>query len=273
MYILNTKGKPSIFIWTPNDERILINGGANSDIIRNLTSILPFYSRRIDTVIVTSDDENDVTGLVDVISRYNVGKVIIPKITAESLGFSLASTTDQIYEILLDKVNQLKIPIKEVERGDIIMTNTNTKLNAEVLFPVDQFKYSKSSLPEMVLKISYGNTSILLLGNVGLKAQKSLIASTRTEFNNCSSNCLTSDVLVVSHNFSTSSLSASLINAVHPKYLVYSQTVSNLSFRLSSGPKPPKVDPIYMIPYKNRFNIKQKNTVMVLSDGTSIEVI
>ena len=110
-YVFDTKGEPSYFIRTPDDERILINGGANSGIIRYLTDVIPFYSRRIDKVIITSDDANNVTGLVDVINRYKVGSIIIPKILAKEAGFS--SSTDKIYETFIDSVNKLKIPVEK----------------------------------------------------------------------------------------------------------------------------------------------------------------
>ena len=264
MYVFDTKGKPSIFIRTPNDARILIDGGANAGIIRYITQVLPFYSKRIDTIIVTSDTANNATGLIDIISRYQVGRIVIPKITARQL--DIGSSTDQIFENFFDKVHQLKIPAQEVERGDELDLNRNdfttentrsNKLKLEVLFPVSstsEFKYSRASAPGLVMRISYGDTHFLLLGDASLKVQKFIINSTST---------LCSDVLIVPHNVSATSLSADLISAVKPESIIYAQMISNSV----------KVDPLYMILDSNRFNLKQKSTIEVLSDGKSVKII
>ena len=88
LFIFNTPGNPAIFIRTPNDKRILINGGSNSEIIERISGILPFYSRRIDMVIATNDDPKNTTGLIDVIDRYSVDKVVLPAVSLQSLGLA-----------------------------------------------------------------------------------------------------------------------------------------------------------------------------------------
>ena len=261
-YVFDTKDDPSIFVRTPDDVRILINGGGNSEIIREITKVLPFYSRRIDEVIVTSDSSDDVTGLIDVVNRYKVSRIILPTITARESGFS--SSTDKIYETFLDTIDQLKIPIEKVGRGDVIDLGG---LKFDVLFPeaLSRFRYSKASPPEMILKLDYGATPFFLIGNASPKVQKFLVGSNATS--------IKSNVLIVPHNVSTSSLSTNLINAVKPEVVVYSQATSNLTSRsVNSKSSSNKTDPLYMIMNDHRFNLKQKSTIEVLSDGESVEI-
>jgi len=270
-YVFDTKGDPSIFIRTPDDERILMDGGGNSEIIREITKVLPFYSRRIDEIIVTSDSGDGVTGLIDVVNRYKIGQIILPNVTAKEVG--LSSSTDKIYETFIETIEQLKIPIQRVGKGDILNFNKNkfefgNELKFEVLFPdIDSgFKYSKASPSEMILKIDYGETSFLLIGNASLKVQKFLAGE--------SSIGMRSNVLVVSHNVATSSLSTNLLNVVKPEFIIYSQAISKKSV-LSVNSKtstPNKTDPLYMMMSDHRFNLKQKSTIEVLSDGKSVWV-
>ena len=72
VYVFSLSSGRSIFIRTPEDKRILIDGGGNSDIVDELTQILPFYSRRIDAVVATNSEGNNVSGLIDVLNRYIV---------------------------------------------------------------------------------------------------------------------------------------------------------------------------------------------------------
>ncbi|MDD5165289.1 MAG: hypothetical protein PHG25_02000 [Candidatus Pacebacteria bacterium] len=273
LYVFNTKGKPAIFIRTPQDERVLINGGANSDAIRYITKVIPFYSRRIDMVVLTNDDANNVTGLIDVINRYKVGSIIIPAITTRSLG--LASSTDEIYETFMNTVSASHIPIKEVKMGDTI---EHSHFKVDVLFPAldsedvasmhsttsKQFSYSKASVPELVLKITYGRTAFLLIGDVSTKIQKFIAKASPM-----------ANVLIIPHSASASALSLDLVNAVQPEFIVYTQAItsaqssSKISSRVS---KIKNVDPLYMILDDHRLNLKQKNTIRVLSDGESVEV-
>ena len=74
--VFATPGSPSLFVRTADDERILIDGGANAEIVRRLTAILPFYSRRIDLVVSTGDDPKRAVGLIEVARRYSVARTV-----------------------------------------------------------------------------------------------------------------------------------------------------------------------------------------------------
>jgi beta-lactamase superfamily II metal-dependent hydrolase len=286
LYVFNLKSGSSVFVRTPDDKRILINGGANSEVIRELTDILPFYSRRIDTIIATAADGKDVSGLIDVLERYSVDNVVVPAITLQSLG--LASTTDQIYATFLDTVSRLKIPLREVSAGDALDLGhgigeqgmTGQDVRAEILFPASSaasstdahansgaFQYSRASAPEIIMRISYGQTSFMLLGNATTKVQKFIATSTES----MTGGDLRTNVLVVPHSVSADSLSAALMNKIKPDYLIYSQAITSSSKK--STKKPTKVDPLYFILGDKRFNLKDKGTAKIVSDGMTLKVI
>jgi competence protein ComEC len=267
LFVFDTDGKPSIFIRTPEDVRVLINGGSNSGIIRYLTKVLPFYSRRIDKVVLTSDNGNETSGLIDLINRYGVGSIIIPKVTSKNIGVSNA--TDKIFETFMDTVGRLKIPITKVERGDFVNFGT---AKAEILFPVaistlssssygKEFVYSKASSPQLIMRVVYGDTSFLLLGDASLKLQKHI----NGELINSNAH---SDVLIIPHNVSSNSVSLDLINNVKPNFVIYTSALSTARTSLKD-----KIDPLYMVLRDQRFNTKSKNTIKVLSDGKSVKVI
>jgi len=273
VYVFNLKSGSSVFVRTPDDKRILINGGANSEVIRELTDILPFYSRRIDTIIATAADGKDVSGLIDVLERYSVDNVVVPAITLQSLG--LASTTDQIYATFLDTVSRLKIPLREVSAGDVLDFGKKLggqDVRAEIFFPAasssgEKFQYSRASAPEIIMRISYGQTSVMLLGNATTKVQKFIATSTGSII----SGDLWTNALVIPHGVSADSLSAELMNKVKPEYIIYSQAVNKSSNK--SAKKAAKVDPLYFILDDKRFNIKEKGTIKAVSDGISIKIM
>lgn len=157
MYVFDTPGAPSALVRTPNDRRILINGGSNSDIVRRITRVLPFYSRRIDLVIATEADGKHASGLIDILDRYDVGRAV-----------GLASSADTVYKAFQKAANGLD----EVVAGDVL--ELDDAVTAEVLFPLppERFKYSNASQPQLILRIRFGETSFVIAGQATDKILK-----------------------------------------------------------------------------------------------------
>ena len=282
IYVFALKSGQAVFVRTPSDKRILIDGGTNSEIIRHLSAILPFYSRNIDKIVATKADGTHVSGLIDVLERYSVGEVIVPGLGLEDIG--AASSTDQIYKIFIDKANASGIPIKEVMAGDQIVLDdlsliSNVKSDVsvilDVIFPVaisgpistTVFQYSKASSPELVTKISYGSTSVMLAGSITTKIQKYIaIDGSSSE----------SSVLVLSQNATANNFAKDFIGQVAPDYIVYSAALASASapasveIKKSSKDLKEKPDPLASIPMDHRINIKEAGTLKIVSDGREI---
>lgn len=265
VYVFALKSGRSIFIRTPEDKRILIDGGSNSEVIAELTKILPFYSRRIDTVIVTNTEGKNVSGLIDVLNRYRVDRVFIPKLTLQNL--HIASSTDQVYVSLLQTLDEMKVSVTEIVAGDLLKLGEN--VIGKILFPVPEsvFDYSKASAPEVLVDVSFDSTSVLLLGSASIKVQKYLVSSGSLHH---------SDALIVSNNASASNLVFQVVDIMRPKFIVYSKIFSKTSTKsLSQKSKAPKKipqDPLASILIENRFNLNEKGTVKIISDGKDISV-
>jgi len=155
------KGR-AVFIRTPQNKTILVGGGQNSEVIRELTKNMPFYKRRIDYVVLSSAVPAQIGGLIEVVDRYEVKEIIISKIMA----------TSTVLDLLMKEIRKKKIHIEEVERGDEIDIEPDLRL--DVLFPRVDFKFNKSSLPELGFSISYSTTSVYLMGNLSKTIQKDI---------------------------------------------------------------------------------------------------
>ncbi len=285
MYVFALKSGRSMFIRTPDDQRILIDGGGNSQVIQQLTGIIPFYSRRINTIIVTNTDGKNVSGLVDIVGRYLVDKVYVPKFTLENLG--IASSTDKIYETFLETVKQKNIKIREVEAEDKLVlgqgignlnnsqlsmiaqakSSSVTSVVAKIIFPAqpESFDYSKASAPELLFNISYGDSSILFMGDASKKVQKFVAESSAIVTSVSPPTIADVDVLIVSHSAVAGNMSPEFMNLVRPESLVYEKVVTN-----KKTPKNVVVDPLAAILDENRFNLKEVGTIKIVSDGKEV---
>jgi beta-lactamase superfamily II metal-dependent hydrolase len=266
MYLFQLKGFPIMFIRTPEDKRILINGGANSEVVRQITQILPFYSRRIDMLIATKDDLDHVAGLVDVISRYSIDTVYIPAVTLKSIG--LASSTDAAYQAFLNKLDEIKIVRQQLKTGDSVSLDSKVALN--VLFPDDSnsFAYSKASAPEVLFQVNYGSTSVIFMGNATTKIQR-YVASTSGEVLKEGS----SRVLVIPQSIAPGNVAPRLVEAINPDYLIYSQALPKSSSKPTKIlPKKRIEDPLESIQSGSRFNLREFGGAKIVSDGKTIQI-
>jgi competence protein ComEC len=72
-------------IQTPSGQNILIDGGPDSQKISLvLSQKLPFWDRTIDLVVCTQPHADHITGLVEVLQRYNVKQVLDPGVSHDS---------------------------------------------------------------------------------------------------------------------------------------------------------------------------------------------
>ncbi len=280
VYVFSLKSGRSMFIRTPDDQRILVDGGGNSQVIKHLTDIIPFYSRRINAIIITNTDGKNVSGLIDVIDRYIVDKVYLPKFTVGNLG--LASTTDRIYEVFIETIKNKDIQIDDISAGeklvlgrdvsDLYLQKDSQQKNvvASIIFPVkpNEFDYSKASSPEILFNILYGKNSVLFAGDASKKVQKFIASSSPTIIEK-------TDALIVSHSAIPGNMSQELMNLVRPDFLIYKKSVTSQSASISKSASAKKkivVDPLAAVLEDQRFNLNEIGTIKIVSDGITVKV-
>ncbi len=66
----------AIFIRTAENHHILIDGGPGNTIIGKLEQEIPFFYKNIDLIILTHAHYDHVSGLLEVIDRYNVKDIV-----------------------------------------------------------------------------------------------------------------------------------------------------------------------------------------------------
>lgn len=284
IYVFSLKSGRSMFIRTPDDRRILIDGGASSEIIRHLTRVLPFYTRRIDAIIATNADGKNVAGLIDIVGRYDVDRAYIPRFTLNNL--ALASSTDHIYETFLAALEISGVQTDEVQTGDQIPLSGSLQekdqpravLHALFPAPPGAFPYSKASAPELLFSIVYGNTSVTFMGDASVKVQK-YVASSSEIVREQVLKAGGGRVLVVSHSAAEGNTSPELMNALRPDFLVYEKALragevkKTTAKPATKNKKPkPKPNPLAAILNEDRFNLKEVGTVKITSDGEEILV-
>jgi len=192
----------AILIKSPFGQNILIDGGPDSKVVEQLGKNLPFWDKQIDLMVLTHPHDDHVTGLIEIIKRYDVKKILYTGVVHDAPN----------YLAWLEEVRDKKISLALVDRPQTIKLGENCGL--DILFPQKSFigqgvdNLNNSSI---VAKLFYGQNRFLLVGDAEAVVEKELLIAGVN---------LKSEVLKVGHHSSDTSSSEEFLEAVNPKFAV-----------------------------------------------------
>lgn len=166
IYFFDVGQGDSIFIETEDDKQVLIDGGPDNKLIQRLSEAMPFWDRTIDLVILTHTDNDHLVGLLEVLKRYKVKGII-------ETGIECVKPECMIWKKLKEKEEAANILVK---LGEAVILDKNTKIL--ILNPFENLsdkKVSKTNNTSIVVKLIYGDYSILLTGDIEKQIEEKLV--------------------------------------------------------------------------------------------------
>lgn len=233
-------------IKTPYGQKILIDGGPDNKVLSELGRNLPLFERKIDLVILTHPHDDHVVGLIDVLKKYKVGKIVL----ADSPGNAPA------YEEFLRLTNEEKVPMVLVFGRQMIMLGPDLRL--EIVHPERGDIGLDLNEDSIVARLVFKNKKFLFTGDASLKTEAKLL---REKID------LQSDVLKVGHHGSETASSLDFLRAVAPEYAVIECGVNNQF----GFPKPDTLWRLSKVGAKI-FRTDLKKTIKIKTDGGKIDV-
>lgn len=237
----------AIFIEAPNGNQVLIDGGPNKSVLRQLSKVMPFYDRSIDIVIATHPDKDHIGGLPDVLQRYTVD-FILESGAKNDTGISRAFES----AILQNKIKRIF-----AKRGMAITLGDDVFLN--ILFPDRDVSEVESNTASIVAQLVYKNTEFMFTGDSPKTIEEYLVFLDGEK--------LRSDVLKVGHHGSKTSSSESFVGYVSPEYAIISAGADN-----SYGHPHKEVVEILNQFGSAILNTKDNGAIIFKSDGENIVV-
>ena len=237
----------AIFIEAPNGNQVLIDGGPNKSVLRQLSKVMPFYDRSIDIVIATHSDKDHIGGLPDVLQRYTVD-FILESGAKNDTGISRAFES----AILQNKIKRIF-----AKRGMAITLGDDVFLN--ILFPDRDVSEVESNTTSIVAQLFYKNTEFMFTGDSPKTIEEYLVFLDGEK--------LRSDVLKVGHHGSKTSSSESFVGYVSPEYAIISAGADN-----SYGHPHKEVVEILNQFGSAILNTKDNGAIIFKSDGENIVV-
>lgn len=244
---LNIGQGDSIYVEAPNGNQVIVDGGPDKKILSELGKVMPFYDRSIDMLVVTNPDKDHYAGFIDVLNQYNVSEVL------ESGTHSKTST----YAMLEKSIHDHHVPKLLARRGMKIMLDEKRNIYLDILFPDQDVSNWTSNDGSIVMKLMYGNTSVMLTGDTTAKAEHIVLNDTHDD-------SLHSTILKVGHHGSKTSSSEEFLKAVEPSLAVISAGFHN-RYGL---PKQEILDRLSALHIRTLITYEQ-GTIIMESDGKS----
>ena len=196
----------STLILTPNDKKILIDGGGSAtyDVGKNV--LLPYLLNRrinkLDYIIISHFDLDHVNSLFTIIDKIKVKNIIICK----------QPEISENYKKLLSATKEKNIKIIKVNKGDKIKIQKDLEFN--ILWPDENKFISENALNNnsLVCKMNYKKFSMLFTGDIEEIAEKDILKYYKNDLN--------STILKVAHHGSKTSSIEKILEEINPKIAV-----------------------------------------------------
>jgi competence protein ComEC len=208
VYFLNIGQGDAILIRSPHGKTVLIDGGKDNAVLRELAAVLPIDERKIDVVMATHPDLDHYGGLIAVLSTYAVGVFLDNGAAKEAVAYA------QLKQLVADK----KIPYFIERQGEEIILGDGAKV--QILYPDnDLLKLKDSNDGSMVALVTYGDEKVVLTGDAPITVEQKLVGQY--------GDLLKAQILKLGHHGSKTSSSEIFLETVAPDVAVISSGANN----------------------------------------------
>jgi competence protein ComEC len=208
--ILDVGQGDSILITSPSGQHILIDGGPSPErVCLELGKAIPYWERTLELVVLTHPHDDHVTGLVEVLRRYNVKRVLYPDLDYHAV----------VYDEWLDLIDEKNIPCTSAQVGQVIDLGGGATL--ELLHPPLEFlEGTESDIDNngVITRLEMGEVSFLLTADHFEDGERYILRQGVE---------LRSTVLKVGHHGSDTSTCHQFLAAVDPEAAVISVGANN----------------------------------------------
>ncbi len=222
LYLLRTPADPavtvsffdvgqgdSILVEGPTGIEMLIDGGKDRSVVRELPKVMGPLDRSIDIVVATHPDADHIGGLPDVLSRYRVSTILTSGREADS------SYVERFKEAEANEFGMNQVYARKGMR-----IHLGGGAYADVLHPEDTVaKLPNTNDASIVLRVVFGSTEFLLTGDAPTWVEDRLVGAY--------GDMLQSDVLKAGHHGSKTSTSPLFLATVQPDTVVISAGKNN----------------------------------------------
>lgn len=205
IHMIDVEQADSILIMVPGCT-LLFDAGDDKDAAEIIDYLDRLGITRLDYVIFTHADHDHIGGGQKIVETYEIGKVFIEP-HHESVNET--KTFANLRAAIIDKGIEIIDPVEETTYS----LGENGDLKMKVLGPVEDYKDKNED--SIVMRLDFGETSLLMTGDAGEEAELDLIE----KYGRAELDC---DILKVGHHGSNTSSCKEFLQVVTPEYALIS---------------------------------------------------
>ena len=206
LYMIDV-GQADCFLLVQEDQTALVDCGTRStgkDAVEYLKSI---GITKLDYVFGTHPHDDHMGGMYDIITSFEVGKIIVPEVEA-------GEVTANWYMKLVKELETGNYEVEHVNVGDVHKLG---HANMKVIGPINEPNGNTNNY-STVLKVSFGEMDIIMTGDAETEVEKDILSSGEN---------VNAEILKVGHHGSDTSTSEEFLDAIDPEYALISSKVGN----------------------------------------------
>lgn len=236
----------AVFIETPLNYQILIDGGPSSAILNKLGKEIDFWDRTIDLIILTHPEHDHIAGLIEVLKRYNVENILWTGVLRDTGEY------DEWTRLIEDS---------NVEIAQLGQKIIAPNIFFEILYPFENLEgqiVKNTNNSSIVSRLVFNDTCFIFTGDIYSSVERKIIDKQLD---------LDCEVLKIGHHGSKTSTSKELLENVTPQIAVISAGKDN-----SYGHPHDKVLEILTDYDIKVLRTDQLGDIKIISDGDNVTI-
>ena len=195
-------GQAECFLLEKGQLNVLLDCGSAAQGKNLVKSIKERNIEKIDYVFITHPHEDHMGGMNEIIGNFKVGKIVLPNI-------DMWKITAKWYNRLMATLINGKYDIEIVEKNKIYnLDDVEIKVVSDALYQGNNINNYST-----VLKISYGQNSIIMTGDAENQIEKEILRADED---------IRATVLKVGHHGSKTATTQEFLDAIKPNYALIS---------------------------------------------------